>query len=74
MTKVVSLSDVAYARLSTLKDKKESFSDVVIKITEKKKPLTEFAGKWKGDKKELTKIFDDILREREKIKLSEVKL
>ncbi len=74
MTKVISLSDTAYARLSALKDKRESFSDVVIKITEKTKPLTEFAGKWMGDKKELTKIFDDILRERETIRLGEVEL
>ncbi|MBN2013803.1 MAG: antitoxin VapB family protein [Candidatus Altiarchaeota archaeon] len=74
VTKVISLSNAAYSRLSSIKGKKESFSDVVMKITEKKKPITEFAGKWKGDKKELVKIFDNILKEREKIKIREVKL
>jgi len=69
MTKVISLSDPAYKRLSMLKKGKESFSEVVMKITEKevKKPLSSFAGIWKDDK-EMAEIFAQIEKERHQAK------
>ncbi|PIN75681.1 hypothetical protein COV18_02430 [Candidatus Woesearchaeota archaeon CG10_big_fil_rev_8_21_14_0_10_37_12] len=42
-TKTITLSEDAYQRLVSLKQTKESFSDVVRRITTKK-PLTAFAG------------------------------
>ena len=53
MTKVISLSDEAYSTLKNLKNGKESFSQVVIRISfnERKKPIMSFAGKWKGNEK-----------------------
>jgi len=68
MTKAISLSDVAYESLLTLKRGKESFSSVVLRITKEKKPksLLEFAGKWKGSKEETDRIFKEILMERTK--------
>lgn len=68
MTKVISLSDKAYDTLKMLKRGKESFSDVVLKVTKKeKKPLLEFAGKWKN-MDEMDKIFSNILERRHKKK------
>ncbi|MBI2583822.1 MAG: antitoxin VapB family protein [Candidatus Aenigmarchaeota archaeon] len=43
MTKLVSISEEAYERLKTMKGEKESFTDVVIKLT-KKRPLESFFG------------------------------
>ncbi|MBN2251503.1 MAG: antitoxin [Candidatus Altiarchaeota archaeon] len=76
MTKIVSLSDTAYKRLSLLKGEKDSFSDVVIKLTEKemKKSLIDFAGSWRGEKKETAGIFDEIKKERKSARMREVKL
>ena len=76
MTKVISLSDEAYKRLYDLKVGKESFSDVVLKVTEKevKKPLTDYAGCWKGSKDELDKIAKVLREEREETKFRDVNL
>jgi predicted CopG family antitoxin len=76
MTKVISLSDEAYKRLYDLKVGKESFSDVVMKVTEKevKKPLTDYAGCWKGSKDELDKIAKVLREEREETKFRDVNL
>ncbi|MEA3254553.1 MAG: antitoxin VapB family protein [Candidatus Altiarchaeota archaeon] len=76
MTKVISLSDMAYENLFALKRGKESFSDVVLKITKEKqpKPLIEFAGKWKGDKEETERIFKEIIMERTKATLRDFEL
>ena len=65
MTKVT-ISDGAYERLSKLKREDESFSDVVMRLTEKevKRPLSSFAGCWKGDEEEMAKIFKQIEEER----------
>ena len=48
MTKPVSLSDEAYKRLKERKERGESFSDVVVRLTggaKKRSPL-DFAGAW----------------------------
>jgi predicted CopG family antitoxin len=76
MTKVISLSDEAYKRLYDLKKGKDSFSDIVMKVTEKeaKKPLTDFAGCWKGSKDELDKIAKVLREEREETKFRDVNL
>jgi predicted CopG family antitoxin len=74
MTKVISLSDPAYKRLSMLKGERESFSDIVMKITEKevKKPLSDFSGCWKGSKEELDKIAKVLREEREETRFRDV--
>jgi len=76
MTKVISLSDMAYESLLALKRGKESFSGVVLRITKEKhpKPLIEFAGKWKGSKEETDKIFKEIMMERTKSALRDFDL
>jgi len=74
MTRVISISDEAYNSLSELKQDKDSFSKVIIRITKnmQKVSLLEFAGKWKGDKKETEKIFRELSKERSKAKLRKV--
>jgi len=68
MTKIISLSDEAYARLKALKGDTKSFTKVVIELTEKKentpKKLSDYAGIWKNNP-EMDKIFDEILRRRQ---------
>jgi predicted CopG family antitoxin len=76
MTKVISLSDDAYATLKSLKNEGESFSKVVNRITEsaKKRDIMDFAGKWLGNPEETDRIFDGINERRKKFKLRPVKL
>ena len=70
MTKVISLSDEAYGELQKLKNKGESFSDVVIKLSKKeKKPLSDFFGKWPGPKEELDKMEREIEKSRKNFRL-----
>ena len=53
MTKLISLSDDAYAFLSIEKLSDESFSKVVKRLTSKTKgSLLDFAGKWPGGSSE----------------------
>jgi predicted CopG family antitoxin len=50
MTKVISLSNEAYERLKKLKTKDDSFSSVVIRVTDRRKvKLSDFIGKWVGN-------------------------
>ena len=73
MTKVISLSDDAYAELKKLKEEGESFSDVVLGLTKKeKKPLSYFFGKWSGPKEELDAMLKDIEETRKKTKMRDV--
>ncbi len=71
MTKVISLSNEAYQALSGIKGK-DSFSKTVLRLLggKPKRPLSYFAGKWKGD----TKILDEVLAHRAKAKLRDVEL
>lgn len=74
MTKVISLSDEAYAALKRIKREGESFSDVVLRLVGqvKYRPLSEFAGRWAGD--DIDDVFDIILREREKAESREASI
>ncbi len=74
MTKIVSLSDNAYNNLKSLKKGSESFSDVVNKLTSsaKKESLLDLAGKWSGEKEELSKIEKTMHGERKKFRLRKV--
>ena len=67
MSKLVSLSDKAYEKLSKMKKSNESFSDIVLKLAEnkKKKSIMHLAGIWKTDK-EMDKIFEKVLADRHK--------
>ncbi len=63
-TKTITIMDDAYELLKSRKRKDESFSAVLRReIGKSKKPLTDFAGRWK-DTPEIRKIFDDILERR----------
>jgi predicted CopG family antitoxin len=46
--KTVTLSEDAYQALAYLKGEKESFSDVVRRLTRTHRPLAGFAGAWEG--------------------------
>ena len=50
--KMVALDQEAYDRLKRMKGPGESFSDVVKRVTAKRRPLTDFAGIWKDYPKE----------------------
>ena len=65
MTKVISLSNEAYETLKESKKPGESFSDVVLRITKKKKKksLLEFSGKWVGD--DIDEVFAQVKKDRE---------
>jgi predicted CopG family antitoxin len=66
LTKVISLSEEAYATLKKRKRPNESFSDVVMRFAgdQQKKSLVEFAGAWKGD--DIDKVFSQVMKDREK--------
>ena len=74
MVKVISLSNKAYATLKALKRGDDSFSDVVMKFTEKgkKKSLLDFAGKWPLSNEETEMIKKELARSRKHAKLREV--
>ncbi len=74
MTKIVSLSNIAYNELKLLKRSGDSFSDVVIKLVDKtkKKSLLDFFGKWPGDEKEIKEIKKKLEQERKNFKTREV--
>ena len=65
MTKVISLSNLAYKTLKDSKKPGESFSDVVLRVVgeKKKKSLLEFSGKWAGD--DIDEVFAQIKKDRE---------
>jgi predicted CopG family antitoxin len=65
MTKVISLSDKAYAELKKRKGREESFSDVVLRMIENKRTgsLLKFAGVWSGE--EFDAIEKDLRKQRE---------
>lgn len=74
MVKPVSLSNEAYAVLSKMKLSGESFSDVVLRLAEKKKTgdLSRFFGVWKNDD-EWDNIKKILERDRKRFKLRTVK-
>ena len=74
MTKVISLSNEAYERMKSVKGSGESFSDVVIKLIgrTKKKPLSDFLGRWSGSETEIENIKKTITEDRKKFRTREV--
>lgn len=74
MTKVISLSNNAYAQIKSLKGTDESFSDVVIRLSAgaKQKPLDDFFGKWPGTAPEAIEIKKKIDKERKLFKTRDV--
>ncbi len=74
MTKIISVSDDAYDALKVLKGEKDSFTDVITRLSKsrKTKSIMDFAGMWK-ESKEMDKIFSAISKDRKNIKLREVK-
>ena len=73
MVKVISLSDAAYEKLKGKKAGGKSFSDVVLELVDKKKkPLSDLFGVLKDDKESI-KIFENVIKERRKIKLRPAK-
>ena len=74
MTKVISLSEKAYAELKKRKGVSESFSDVVLKMAKGKRSdsIMELAGTWKGD--DADKVLEQIMKERRAAKSREFDL
>ena len=74
MVKVISLSNKAYSTLKALKRGDDSFSDIVLSLTEKnkKRSLLEFAGTWPLSDTEADKIKKEIEKSRKHFKLREV--
>ncbi len=67
MVKMVSLSELAYSKLSQKKGKNMSFSDVILQLLDENKgkaDISEFAGILKSKSKELDKIKVEVLKER----------
>lgn len=59
--KTISISDDVYARLSALKRRGESFTNLFIRLTETKKPkLSNFYGRWRMSDKEEHLMFKDL--------------
>ena len=73
MTRVISLSDRAYEALKSLKKPGESFSDIVLEVTEeKRKSILDFAGKWHGSHEEMNVIFKKVFADRRKSRSREL--
>jgi predicted CopG family antitoxin len=66
MTKVISLSEKAYATLKKLKRGDESFSDVVLRLSEeeKRESILRFSGAWKGD--DIDDVFETVMKDRKR--------
>jgi predicted CopG family antitoxin len=60
--KTVGLDREAYDRLRAEKREGESFSDVVKRITKKRRPLTDFVGAWNRAPPEEARRFDEAFR------------
>ncbi len=74
MTKVISLSEKAYGTLKKLKREDESFSDVVLRLSEeeKRESILRFSGGWKGD--DIDEVFGIIKKDRKRATSREVKI
>lgn len=74
MTKVISLSEKAYGTLKKLKREDESFSDVVLRLSEEEKAesILRFSGAWKGD--DIDDVFKTIMKDRKRASSREVEI
>lgn len=59
--KTITISVEAYEALLREKRGKESFTDVILRLTSRRS-LLEFAGKWAGDPKELERSMSELRR------------
>ena len=57
--KTITILVKAYEALLRLKKPKESFTDVILRLTSRRN-LLEFAGKWKGDPRELEEALSEL--------------
>ena len=55
-SKTITITLEAYERLKKEKKNGESFSDVILRLTGKKRDLLEFAGRWKDSGDEIERI------------------
>ena len=61
--KTITISEEAYKRLRRLKGKDESFTDVVLKLSESRGNILRYAGAWKDMSREETDRLTSSLRE-----------
>ena len=61
-TKTLSIMDEAYEALRREKNKGESFTDVVLRLAERRGKLADSAGKWEMSDAEWKKISTDLKR------------
>ncbi len=71
--KTLTISEKAYNRLSKEKNERESFTDVIIRITTKKKSLLEVFERF-GPSKDLADSVEKVYKNRNKIRVRDVKL
>lgn len=66
MTKVISLSEKAYGTLKKLKRNDESFSDVVLRLSEeeKRESILRFSGAWRGG--DIDNVFETVMKDRKR--------
>ena len=57
--KTITISVKAYEVLLRLKEPRESFTDVILRLTSRRS-LLEFAGKWRGDPGELEEALSEL--------------
>jgi len=59
--KTLTISEEAYEKLVKIKRKNESFTNIIIRLTEGKARLSKHAGAWKGvDDSEVERVFSEI--------------
>jgi len=68
--KTITISDEAYAALAGLKQKRESFTEAILRLTRKKSrgTLLDYVKSLEPDE-EFAEIMDEVLEEREKMTL-----
>jgi len=65
--KTVTLTKEAYDALAAMKNERESFSEVVTRLTGSRVLLSAFAGAWSGAPKEKLDAVDRFLRDSERL-------
>lgn len=59
--KTLTISEEAYRRLAEIKQNNESFTDVIIRLTERRIHLSKHSGAWKDvDDSEIKRVFGEI--------------
>jgi len=60
--KTLTISEEAYRKLAKLKARGESFTDIILKLTEGRSDVLRHAGAWKEMSDEEAKEFEDLLK------------